>query len=103
MDRLRRALPLDSGRPGDRGGAGPQPGRMSLALPRRVSALQAGTSRRGWREGVVPGDVLLTVLALAVSSLPLVHDAVGPGWRWALTLGLVLPLLVRRTAPVLAL
>ncbi|BEP13483.1 histidine kinase [Acidothermaceae bacterium B102] len=82
---------------------------MSLALPRRVVRPEpgpngvVGTTRRGWRESVVPGDVLLTLLALAVSSLPLIHDEVAPGGRWALTLGLVLPLLVRRTAPVLAL
>lgn len=82
---------------------------MSLAVPRRAYRPEPGTDgaagivHRRWRTSVVPGDVLLTFLALAVSSLPLVHHGVTPGGRWALALGLVLPLLVRRTAPVLAL
>jgi signal transduction histidine kinase len=77
---------------------------MSLALPRRpVREPGAGVLRRGWRNSVVPGDVLLTALLLALSSLPLIHDAAPPGWRWVLTLALVLPLVARRTAPVLAL
>ena len=44
MDRLRRALPVDRARPGDRSGAGSQPGRMSLALPRRSRPAQVAAN-----------------------------------------------------------